>query len=216
MEQQIFELLKKYHILTDTPTTPPDLQVVTESVNKEFLKMGITVEQLERSFEIGLKDDMSRVSKSDSNYYKVSGARFLSWMNNYHKMTHISNQFKESNTAVVTQDQKDFIAKEATQVCLSHFKKTGVVLDYGNAVYHYLWRIEEIRFNEDQWNEYVRQAEQIEHARLNTEREKSMDKLRRIEIDKELDEMMGDSEKIKSDARRLALKDYLERMVVND
>jgi hypothetical protein len=99
------------------------------------------------------------------------------------------------------------------------FRETGEVEDLGNAIYRTLWNKGEIRFNKEQWEKYLNEAEDIERLRLTNEKNlisklgegKSREQsIRFKQIGYEIEALSAGDKGLEVVARKLALRDYLK------
>ena len=107
-------------------------------------------------------------------------------------------------------DERKSISEEAIKECEFFYKKTGQILDYGNANYNYLWKIGKLRFTEAVWADYILQAKKEMLIELEERRLNIVSVSEKRDIEKELAKL-DSSDGLKIEARKIALKKYFDK-----
>lgn len=111
-------------------------------------------------------------------------------------------------------EQLKKIADESIAAMISHYKRTGEVLNLNNSNFRTLWDRKEIRFDDIKKKEYLDKAETIVGIKLQTKLMAAKQEGRRHEvapIEKEIEDLFhGDHADIKLEAGKLAIEDWLK------
>jgi len=139
------------------------------------------------------------------------------FMTEYERMTAISEANRLLNISAPKKPSKEElkkIADESISVMISHYKKTGEIMNLGNSNFRSLWNDGRIRFDTVKQKEYLDKAETIVGIRLQTKLMAAKQEGRRSDvtpIEKEIEELFhGDHNEIKLEAGRLAIEDWLK------
>lgn len=192
-------------LVFDTQELTIDLQTIPEF---KTLKLP----QIRDAFQKGL-------SGGYGEFYGLNCVTYAKWIRAYlseqktpnGQIEHELVKLRISQEKTLTQAEKDAISETNYQIVLDKWSRTGLIQDYGGACYYYLERIGKINLSVQEKHEYMQRAEQVEHQRLEAKLEDAkakLDKVAKITIEREFDELMSGSEKVKATAKELALIDY--------
>lgn len=196
-------------IVFDTQELTTDLQTIPEF---KTLKLP----QIREAFQKGL-------SGGYGDFFGLNCVTYAKWIRAYlseqntpnGQIEHEAVKARISQEKTPTQAEKDKISETNFQIVLDKWRRTGLIQDYGSACYYYLERVGKINLSLQEKNEYMQRAEQIEHQRLEAKLEEAkakLDKVAKITIEREFDELMTGSEKVKAAAKELALIDYFKTL----
>lgn len=191
----------------DTNEICRDLQTIPEF-------KGLKLQDLSKIFQKGL-------SGGYGDFYGLNCVTYAKWIRAYlseqktpnGQIEHEAVKFRISQEKTLTQAEKDAISETNFKTVLDKWRRTGIIQDYGSACYYYLERIGKINLSVKEKNEYMQRAEKVEHQRLQYKLEEAkskLDKVAKITIEREFDDLMTGSEKVKATAKELALIDYFK------
>lgn len=223
LKSKILELLRWAHnrmrikidsdmsamLVFDTQELTTDLQTIPEF---KTLKLP----QIREAFQKGL-------SGGYGDFYGLNCVTYAKWIRAYlseqktpnGQIEHEAVKFRISQEKTLTQSEKDAISETNFKTVLDKWRRTGIIQDYGSACYYYLERIGKINLSVQEKHEYMQRAEQVEHQRLQDKLEEAkskLDKVAKITIEREFDELMTGGEKVKATAKELALIDYFRTL----
>lgn len=223
LKSKILELLRWAHnrmrikidsdmsamLVFDTQELTTDLQTIPEF---KTLKLP----QIREAFQKGL-------SGGYGEFFGLNCVTYAKWIRAYlseqktpnGQIEHEAVKARISQEKTLTQAEKDKISQTNFEIVLDKWRRTGLIQDYGSACYYYLERVGKINLSVQEKNEYMQRAEQIEHQRLESKLEEAkakLDKVAKITIEREFDELMTGSEKVKAVAKELALIDYFKTL----
>lgn len=223
LKSKILELLRWAHnrmrikidsdmsamLVFDTQELTTDLQTIPEF---KTLKLP----QIREAFQKGL-------SGGYGDFYGLNCVTYAKWIRAYlseqktpnGQTEHEAVKLRISQEKTLTQAEKDEISETNFKTVLDKWRRTGIIQDYGSACYYYLERIGKINLSVQQKHEYMQRAEKVEHQRLQDKLEEAkskLDKVAKITIEREFDELMTGSEKVKATAKELALIDYFRTL----
>lgn len=172
--------------------------------------------QIREAFQKGL-------SGGYGDFYGLNCVTYAKWIRAYlneqktpnGQIEHEAVKFRISQEKTLTQAEKDAISETNFKTVLDKWRRTGIIQDYGGACYYYLERIGKINLSVQEKHEYMQRAEKVEHQRLQDKLEEAkskLDKVAKITIEREFDELMTGSEKVKATAKELALIDYFRTL----
>ena len=191
----------------DTNEICRDLQTIPEF-------KGLKLQELSKIFQKGL-------SGGYGEFYGLNCVTYAKWIRAHlseqktanGQIEHETVKARISKEKTLTQAEKDAISETNFKTVLDKWRRTGLIQDYGGACFYYLERVCKIVLSIEQKNEYMHRAEQVEHQRLEAKLEEAkakLDKVAKISIEQEFDELISGTEKVKATARELALIDYFK------
>ncbi len=157
-------------------------------------------------------------------YNRPCIANYAKWLNAYSELKKSGNQYSEHDLVRMrlaadegpSEKQKLDIAKKALETCLNHYKKTGKIIDMGNATFNWLERNGKIVLSNDQKKKFYKKAKENEQNRLSKElksSKKELDKTKVTNILKEIEAIeKGQTDIILAEAKRLALAEYFNQL----
>lgn len=170
------------------------------------------IEEIKAAVQLGLSGKLA------PHFGKVSTTKFMEWLSEYQASNERAvaiRKYRENEKKMeVTQKQKDETFNEALQFSRDHYKKTGVILDAGNALFHRLWKDGKIRFQKEVADEYLNRAAEIVNREDEIELKKARESLDKTTVGNIMQKMASEfetGERAKSEACKLALKDYFNK-----
>lgn len=152
-------------------------------------------------------------------YFGLNNVNFIGWIRSFVneekrlEALSIASKLKKPKPEP-SDEKKKAIAMESISTMVAHYKKTGEVLNHGNANFRYLWNTGQIKFGKEQADKYLAiAAENITENLLLQEKEAkdNLDKLRLKSISEQIEGITTSSERVKIEAGRLAIIDYLKQ-----
>lgn len=158
------------------------------------------------------------VRKELGEYYGINVVTFNDWAKAFialperHASLQTVHKLKEKTLSV---DEIADLNKKSIETMIETYRRTGEVLNYGNSNFLFLWKSGQLRFGDTQKELYMIQAENNVNQMLSLELQRAKDELKRSEvkrINEEIEGLIsGDNKQVKSEAAKLALKDWIEK-----
>jgi hypothetical protein len=178
----------------------------------------ITIDELSEALHLGVR-------KRFGDYYGLSVVTILSWVESYIAMPDRFEALKKAHAinekTLAEKKQREDEAKRNMDMIIPNmvmqFKKYGMISDFGNVRFDYL--VNNGHIQEDDYQKFIQQAEQIIYNDLEAAREDAftkMDRIKSAHITKELDSLMdGNNSIVNKTAKKLCvqefIKDYIDK-----
>lgn len=192
---------------------PEDYTIMAKVLSDDVVKLFPTITLME------MNEALYRgVMKVYGDYYGLNNVNFIEWIRSFVneekriEALSVASKLKEPKPEP-NEAEKKAIAEESISTMIAHYKKTGELLNHGNANFHYLWNTGQIKFGKEQGEKYLSQAEVSIKSTLETERQMAKDGMNLIAakaLAKELESIVPNCERTRVEAGRLAIIDWIE------
>lgn len=184
-----------------------------------------TIDEIREALTLGVTHKLTSDDNPTGKYLGINTSTFFDWINLFmfqnerlaalRKRNEMLAKAIEPKAELTTDDLKD-IQQECIESSLNHFKRTGNVLNMGNAVFRALWSQKKIRFNEEEKQKLLIVAKDILNKDLIEQRKKAkkkFDRLSLIRIENDLMEIEEEnSTSVTITAGTIAVKKYFESL----
>lgn len=176
---------------------------------------GLTLQQVSQAFQNGL-------SNKYGDFYGLNCVTYTKWIRAFlseqktgggtleHQV--VRNRLAEGKGP--TETERKELSEANLQRVIEKYKRTGIIDDNGNPAYLYLWNTGQIRFDDKDWEVLISKATELETKKLVRLRERArdeIDKVRVIELDRELNNLNPSI--IKTAARNLAVENWVKKEI---
>jgi hypothetical protein len=216
LKSAIFKIVGKAYALTGFKAPSyDDANFMVNELSREVARnhKNLTLEELSEAMDLGAK-------KTFGEYMGLSVVTFSGWFTafkNYQKRIdelHAANKPKPTMIDLSDKQKKE-IAEESIRVMLEHFKKTGEVLNMGNANFRYLWNSGQIRFDAEQAQKYLDIAMENVTESLMEQRQTAKETINRGEVkrlDNLMDSLTDTDTAVKIEAGKLAIIEWVKKL----
>lgn len=170
----------------------------------------LSIQEIEQAFYEGVR----------YNYGEYFGINILSinrwlryYLENYHfkYVQMVTKGMKLLNVKTEpTDEEKERIVASGVNRCFETWKKTKMIIDYGNPVFDYLHQKGTIKLTDIEWENYLLKAS-IEVTTDLKIKAQSVDRIERQDAKRILSGMESNNE-VESLAKRMALEDYFKKL----
>ena len=216
IKKSLLVLIGKSHVqcgyIQDEANTLLSINSLVDTLIKYFGTLSLN--EIEKAFQLGIMGEFGE-------WFGLNNKTYLQWCKGYlgwqkrieaNKKQMIYNA-ELSKPKELTQAEKDKIVMDGLSVAFENYKKTGKLLDFGNVNYNLLDRIKLIPLTIERKKEFYKQAERnIREALSNSLLSCKESKIKTIKD--ELENM--DKDKVKSEAKNLALVDFFNSLIETD
>jgi hypothetical protein len=176
---------------------------------------GMTLQQVSQAFQNGL-------SNKYGDFYGLNCVTYTKWIRAFLSEQKVAGGVLEHQVVKARLAEcnipSDIERKELSEANLNRviekYKRTGIIDDNGNPAYLYLWNTGRIRFDDKEWEVLISKATELETTKLVRLRERArdeIDKVRVIQLDRELNNLNPNI--IKTAARNLAVQNWVKKEI---